>query len=103
MRWTPGKRSDDLEDRRGQRTGFGLPGGRGLGLGGMAILLVLSLVFRKDFFSLLGAGGGAAASQDAGPVTASPEEEEGSRLCLVRPGQRADHLAGNPHPGRDAI
>lgn len=54
-----------------------LPGGMGkMGLGGMAILLVLSLVFKQDFFSLV--GGGAPGAPDAGapvaPVT-DPKEE----------------------------
>ena len=61
MRWTPGGRSDDLEDRRGQSGGgggFNLGGGR-LGIGGFLVLLVLSLVFKRDFLSLAGVGGGA--------------------------------------------
>ena len=67
MRWTPGDRSPDLEDRRGQRFGgFGR-----LGIGGIVILLVLSLVFKRDFFSLV-SGGDAAPS---GAVATTPEEE----------------------------
>lgn len=60
MRWTSGGRSDDLEDRRGQGGGgggFNL-GGTHIGIGGFLLLLVLSLVFKKDFLSLAGAGGG---------------------------------------------
>lgn len=52
MRWTPGGRSDDLEDRRGE--GGGRIGGAHIGIGGFLILLVLSIVFKKDFFSLIG-------------------------------------------------
>jgi len=67
MRWTPGGQSPDIEDRRGQSgsdVGFGRPGGfggpvfgrlgfnsRGLGLGGLILLIVLSLVFRALFES----------------------------------------------------
>ncbi len=51
MRWTPGGRSDDLEDRRDE-DGGGI-GGVHIGIGGFLILLVLSIVFKKDFFSLL--------------------------------------------------
>lgn len=61
MRWTPGGRSDDLEDRRGQSGGgggFNLGGGR-IGIGGFLVLLVLSLVFKRDFLSLAGVGGSA--------------------------------------------
>jgi predicted metalloprotease len=80
MRWTPGGRSSDLEDRRGSSGGFGGGlggGGMRIGLGGAAVLLVLSLVFKQNFFALLGGGGvdtgGTAAS---GPVASSPEEEK---------------------------
>jgi uncharacterized protein len=51
MRWTPGGRSDDLEDRRDE--GGGGIGGVHIGIGGFVILLILSIVFKKDFFSLL--------------------------------------------------
>jgi predicted metalloprotease len=75
MRWTPGKSSPDVEDLRGQRGGgrFRLPGR--IGLGGLLVLLVLSLVFKQNFFSLVGIGdqSGAVAT---GPVEASPEEEK---------------------------
>ncbi len=56
-----------------------LGGGRGLGIGGVIILLILSVVFKQDFFSLVGGGalggGGSAVEAPAGPVQASPEEE----------------------------
>jgi predicted metalloprotease len=53
MRWTPRGRSADLEDRRGQGSRF--PGGRGLsiGIGGVLLLGVLSLVTGQDFLSML--------------------------------------------------
>lgn len=62
MRWTPGGRSDDLEDRRddggdGGGGGFNF-GGMHIGIGGFLILLVLSLVFKRNFLSLAGIGGG---------------------------------------------
>lgn len=61
MRWTPGGQSGDIEDRRDQSDGgsgggFGF-GGMRLGLGGIIILFVLSLIFKQDFFALLGGGG----------------------------------------------
>jgi uncharacterized protein len=62
MRWTPGGRSDDLEDRReesGEGGGGGFNfGGIHIGIGGFIILLVLSLVFKRNFLSLAGVGGG---------------------------------------------
>lgn len=76
MRWTPGGRSSDLEDRRGSSGGFG-GGGMRIGLGGAAVLLVLSLVFKQDFFALLGGGGAGGGEPTAsGPVASTPEEEK---------------------------
>jgi uncharacterized protein len=77
MRWTPGSDRGNVEDRRGQRGGgggFGLPIGR-LGIGGFLVLLVLSFIFKTNFFALLGGGGGAPVTSQA-PATATPEEEK---------------------------
>ena len=73
MRWNPGGTSDDVEDRRGDSgggMGFGGGGGMRLGLGGLLILGVLSLIFKTNFFSLLGGGGGSA-SVDQPAITQS--------------------------------
>jgi uncharacterized protein len=57
MRWTPGGESQDIEDRRGEGGGGGFGfGPRHIGIGGFLVLLVLSLIFRRNFFALLGAG-----------------------------------------------
>jgi predicted metalloprotease len=53
MRWTPGGSSDDVEDRRDEGGGGFRPGGIHLGLGGVVVLFVLSLIFKRDFLSLL--------------------------------------------------
>ena len=77
MKWTRGGRSADLEDRRGG--GGGRPGMK-LGIGGFLLLAVLSLVFKKNLFSLVGAGGmGPTADVSAGAPGAAvddPREEE---------------------------
>jgi hypothetical protein len=54
MRWTSGGESQDIEDRRDDSGGgeggggFGF-GGIHIGIGGFLILLVLSLVFKRNF------------------------------------------------------
>ena len=59
MRWTPGGTSGDIEDRRDEGGGgrgfspMGM-GGRGLGIGGLLILGLLSLIFKTNLFPLAG-------------------------------------------------
>jgi predicted metalloprotease len=47
-----------------------------IGLGGAAVLLVLSLVFKQNFFAMLGDGGGGGEPVAAGPIASTPEEEK---------------------------
>jgi len=76
MRWTPGGESPNIEDRRGSR-GIGFAPA---GIGGTVILLILSLVFGRDFVSGGGGGGenaptgGTSGGQVAPPVDQSPAE-----------------------------
>lgn len=86
MRWTPGGMSGNIEDRRGERAGgggfrgmgFG-GGGARIGLGGMLLLLVLSLIFKKDFMSMfLGGEAGVPTSvnRPASPPASTTAAEE---------------------------
>ncbi|MGE0383493.1 MAG: neutral zinc metallopeptidase [Gammaproteobacteria bacterium] len=76
MRWERGHRSDNVEDRRGRGSG---PGGSGirLGLGGIAVLAVLSLLTGQNFFALLGdAGPASGGGQPAPEYRSSAAEDE---------------------------
>ncbi len=68
----------NIEDRRGSSGGGG--GGVKLGLGGMLLVGVLSLVFRRNLFSDLGADG------SGGPVAQAPRdaaaEEQAKKLAV---------------------
>jgi hypothetical protein len=70
MRWTRRTGPSDVEDRRG----LGARPGIKLGLGGMVVVLILSVVFKRDFFSLLGGGAALPASGDA-PAATTPAED----------------------------
>lgn len=74
MRWEPGGESRNVEDRRGR--GFGMAP---VGIGGTVILLVLSLLFGRDFVSGPPEGAPTQGQQqtqggEVGPVQQTPAE-----------------------------
>jgi predicted metalloprotease len=81
MRWKRGTSEADIDDRRGSS---GSSGGRGggmrLGLGGIIVVGILSLVFKQNFFTLFDQmPTGTTASTSSAPggaVATTPEEQE---------------------------
>jgi uncharacterized protein len=61
----------DVEDRRGLS---GRPGLQ-LGFGATIVLLILSFVFKQDFFSLLGGGDALSPGGSVAPAVTGPEED----------------------------
>lgn len=88
MRWGGGRRSDNIDDRRSQggggfgggfpRMGRGMPVGRGgLGLGGIAAIVVISLLLGVDPTEILfGDGGPSTTYEQPGQREAARDPEE---------------------------
>ncbi|MBX7167857.1 MAG: zinc metallopeptidase [Pirellulales bacterium] len=77
MRWQEGRRSENIEDRRGMRPRTVAAGGGGLI---MLIIIVLAMLFGVDPRPLMQQAqqpqAGAEADGEAGPIESSPEEEQ---------------------------
>ncbi len=80
MKWQRGYQSSNVEDRRGSGGGR-LPGGR-LGLGGIVILLILSIVFKRDFLSLAGGMADDPAAVAAGGDPQSTPAEDSTKQFI---------------------
>jgi predicted metalloprotease len=78
MRWEDRGTSSDIEDRRGEDGGGGRGPGIHIGLGGLLLVGILSLVFHRNFFALLGDSGVQVGDGQTGAPRepASPEEEK---------------------------
>ncbi|HET9953158.1 MAG TPA: neutral zinc metallopeptidase [Polyangiaceae bacterium] len=78
MRYTPGGPSEDIEDRRGQGGGGLGGGGLKLGLGGMLLVGLLSVVFRRNLFADLSQVQGNAPSRatPGAPYQETPQEKQ---------------------------
>src|SRR6476469_448383 len=78
MRWTPGGVSGDIEDRRAQ--GGSPIRGSHLGLGGTILLVLLSLIFKRDLVSLF------SGATDVGPAAnqASRSVEDPAEANMVQ-------------------
>ena len=91
MQWTPGDISEDIEDRRessggGGGASFGGFGGGSLGIGGTLVLVVLSLIFKQDFFSMFSGGAPEPSRRietTAGPARSAGEKREVQFVSFV--------------------
>lgn len=91
MKWQRARKSSNVEDRRGRRA---VAAGGGLGLGGIAIVVVISLILGKNPMEMLGlvgqfTDGGAPSSSPAAPV-----DDEASRFVAAILGETEDVWAG---------
>lgn len=95
MRWQDERRSENIEDRRGdgpRMSGFPMPGGRAGGISGLGlvIVIVISLITGVNPLSLLqgmgGMGGGGtevAPQEQAPPAQTSAAEEQLKEFVAV--------------------
>jgi predicted metalloprotease len=88
MDWTPGGVSNDIEDRRNESgggggfSGFGLPH---FSIGGILLLVILSLIFHRNLFTLF-LGGGSVADRPAvssGPISGDAQKTEVQFVSFV--------------------
>jgi uncharacterized protein len=77
MRWTPGGRDPNLEDRRSVGGGMG----RGLGVGGTVVVLALSLIFGRNLFTDLGVEPGIGPA--GAPMTAADSAAEEPEVQFI--------------------
>jgi predicted metalloprotease len=100
MRWTPGGRSDNLEDRRSEGGG-GFGGLPRVGLGGIVVLLVLSLIFKRDLLTpFLGSGGAGQPNPEATAEENAAEEPEVQFVSFVLDDAQATWTRILPTMGR---
>jgi predicted metalloprotease len=78
MRWTPGGRSPNLEDRRSSGGGVG----PSLGIGGTVVVLALSLLFGRNLFNDIGVEP-AGVSQAAAPLTPADSAAQEQQVQFV--------------------
>ncbi len=92
MRFGTGGRSSNVEDRRG------LGGRAGMGIGGTVVLLVLSLIFGRDFISGTGADAGVSATSNGGLSPADSAREEPEVVFVGQVLDDAQHTWANVLP-----
>ena len=77
MRWGEARRSENVDDLRGQRAGFGRRAG-GMGIGGLLLLMLLTYMVGGDPLALLTQAVPTEVGPQAGPATPSGEPDQAS-------------------------
>jgi uncharacterized protein len=86
MKWQRARRSDNVDDRRGGGGG----GGMKLGLGGVAILVIIGLLLGKDPGEMLGLVAQMEGSAPAGGTVQTPADDEASQFIAAILGETED-------------
>jgi predicted metalloprotease len=111
MLWRGGRRSDNIEDRRGAGGfsggglgglgGGGVGGGRTVGIGGgigLLVIVVVAMLFGVDPSALLqgvdSGTGGTYSEQDAGTIGSSPNDDEMKQFVATVLGDTEDTWTG---------
>lgn len=83
MKWNRGESGEDVEDRRDQGGGGGGFGGARVGVGGLILLGVLSLVFKRDLISPFIGNTGAPVASSADPARTQAEQPQVEFVTFV--------------------
>ncbi|MGE8362993.1 KPN_02809 family neutral zinc metallopeptidase [Pseudomonas sp.] len=91
MRWKRARRSDNVVDARGSGGGMRMGGGKGLSLGGIAIVVIVGLLMGQDPLQILGQLAGQA-TQSSAPASrqAPPANDEQSEFVRAILGDTED-------------
>ncbi len=87
MKWERARKSRNVEDRRGRRA---VAAGGGLGLGGIAIVVIISLVLGKNPMEMLGLVGEITGGTQLSSPASAPVDDEASRFVAAILGETED-------------
>ena len=85
MKWEGNRESDNVEDARDSGGGFSFGGGRGIGLGTVAIAVVAGWIFGINPLTVLGllSGGGPAPQEQQAPMHRPPADDKMAKFVSV--------------------
>src|SRR5580698_4963818 len=84
MEWEPGQMSNDVEDRRDDPGGGGFNfGGGGIGIVGVLVLLVISLITGRNYLGAFLGGSSTPTTQHQTAPTSSSEDRDAHLISFV--------------------